>query len=77
MKELQPHQQRLVTEHDELKAKIEALEKFIVESPIFGKLHDIEQRAMSLQLKVMRPYLKALSIRIQMFQGRESERPAH
>ena len=35
MKELKPHQQRLIVEHDELKAKIEGLEKFIVESPIF------------------------------------------
>ncbi|EPX6621311.1 hypothetical protein N5I79_26075 [Klebsiella quasipneumoniae] len=76
MKELKPHQQRLIVEHDELKAKIEGLEKFIVESPIFGDLHDIEKKAMELQLKAMRPYLKALDIRIQM-QGRKSERPAH
>lgn len=71
MKELKPHQQRLVTEHDELKAKIEALDKFIVGSPIFGDLHDIEKKAMQLQLKTMRSYLKALAIRTQMFQGRK------
>ncbi|EMA8138597.1 MULTISPECIES: crAss001_48 related protein [Klebsiella pneumoniae complex] len=76
MKVLKPHQQRLIVEHDELKAKIEALEKFIAESPIFGDLHDIEKKAMKLQLKAMRHYLKALDIRIQM-QEIKSERPAH
>lgn len=68
MKELQPHQKRVVDEHSELKMKVEALNAFITSSPTFTELSEAEQGLLKAQIKAMKIYLAALDLRIQLFQ---------
>jgi hypothetical protein len=67
MKDLQPHQQRVVDEKIELTDKVEKLHTFIHENPIFGKLEKGDQDLLVKQHQVMYDYSKILSARIDRF----------
>ena len=66
-KELQPHQQRVVDEKNELQKKHDALSDFILENPIFLKLPEDEQRDLEKQFSIMGQYLDVLNRRISRF----------
>lgn len=68
MKELQPHQKRVVDEHGELKLKVDALNAFITSNPTFTGLSEAEQGLLKAQIKAMKIYLAALDYRIKLFQ---------
>ena len=67
MKTLQPHQQRVVTELDELKTRTMALGVFL-QSTIFQGLDPQEQSRLDRQWRVMQQYGQILSERIEAFQ---------
>jgi hypothetical protein len=64
---LQPHQQRVVDEKNELDTKANALSQFIGLSPIFEKLDAAEQERLKLQNDVMWQYSEILGERIANF----------
>jgi hypothetical protein len=64
---MEPHQQRVVEEQKELETKTVALHKFILESPIFGKLASEEQERLKRQYSVMVEYNEILNERIAAF----------
>jgi hypothetical protein len=66
-KALQPHQQRVVTEKQELDEKIDKLKAFIMESPIYQKLPDDERQRLNHQYDVMVEYSRILRARIEAF----------
>lgn len=69
-KKMQPHQERVVAERDELQGKVERLETFIGRGspgPIFTKLPVAEQCRLDRQFALMRLYLAVLNERIQEF----------
>jgi hypothetical protein len=63
---LPAHQQRVVTERDELADKISKLAAFLV-TPTFQRLDDAEQTRLSNQVDVMRLYCTILEQRIESF----------
>lgn len=65
--ELLPHQQRVVTERDELEKKFKDLVTFILENPIFVSLPDKEQEDLNLQQELMGKYIDVLNRRIARF----------
>jgi len=65
--ELQPHQQRVVTERDDLNIKINALDGFIKGSLIFHNLPKDEQALLKRQCEVMKEYSDILQSRINAF----------
>ena len=65
-KELAPHQQRVVTELDELCDKTDKLELF-ANSMIFNTLEYAERTRLSRQLMIMKLYQQVLSERIAAF----------
>lgn len=65
--ELQPHQQRVVTEKAELDEKATALSTFIGRSPIFETLDAAEQERLKEQNDVMWRYSEILGARIAAF----------
>ena len=65
--ELLPHQQRVVTERDELEKKFKDLGTFILENPIFVSLPDKEQEDLKLQQELMGKYIDVLNSRIARF----------
>ena len=65
--ELLPHQQRVVTERDELEKKFNDLSVFILEHPIFVSLPDKEQEDLTLQQELMGKYIDVLNRRIARF----------
>ena len=65
--ELLPHQQRVVTEKDELEKKFKDLGTFILENPIFVSLPDKEQEDLKLQQELMGKYIDVLNSRIARF----------
>ena len=65
--ELLPHQQRVVTERDELEKKFKDLVTFILENPIFVSLPDKEQEDLTLQQELMGKYIDVLNRRIARF----------
>ncbi len=67
--ELQPHQQRVVTEKEELDTKATALSNFIGTSPIFDTLAPAEQERLKEQNDVMWRYSEILGARIAAFAG--------
>lgn len=67
MKDLQPHQQRVVDEKTELDDKINKLSSFISENPIYGKLPEIDQELLSKQYSVMQEYSDLLAHRVARF----------
>ena len=66
-KELEPHQQRVVDEKNELQKKHDALSDFILENPIFTKLPEEEQRDLEKQFSIMGQYIDVLNRRISRF----------
>lgn len=66
MQELQPFQQRVVTERDELKAKMDALNSFLV-GDLFKNLDDDNKELLKEQLHYMEQYLSVLDERISLF----------
>jgi hypothetical protein len=64
---LQPHQQRVVDEHDSLDALLEKLHVFIEDSPIFKGLSKFDQRLLADQRVFMTAYRDVLRKRIERF----------
>lgn len=64
---MQPHQQRVVDEKDELEKKARALSDFIGNSPIFDTLDAAEQERLKEQNDVMWQYYEILEARIAAF----------
>lgn len=68
MKELAPHQQRVVAERAELSTRIDALEAFIFPShPVFSTLDERQQSLLTQQLDAMKAYEHILGLRISYF----------
>ena len=67
MTTLQPHQQRVVDEKTELDTKSAALQKFILESPLFEKLELAERWRLTTQAHIMVQYSAVLGERISAF----------
>jgi hypothetical protein len=63
---MQPHQQRVVDEKDELEIKYNALGVF-VNSELFASLPDEERARMNKQYAIMGDYIDVLSERIDAF----------
>jgi len=63
---MQQHEQRVVTERDELEAKIVKLESFF-EGDIFPAMEYTDRQFMRLQLMSMMAYCEALNARIGRF----------
>ena len=66
-KELQPHQQRVVDEHKELKDKTSKLGAFILDNPIYLKLEEDEKEDLKTQYDAMCIYQDVLERRIKRF----------
>lgn len=66
-KELAPHQQRVVTEKQELDEKVERLAAFISESPTYQTLSTDEQKRLAEQHHYMKNYSDILGARIAAF----------
>lgn len=66
--DMQPFQQRVVTEKTELDTKIQGLDDFI-KKPIFSDVEHSEQRRMLRQLVAMQDYSRILGERIEAFGG--------
>lgn len=64
---MQPHQQRVVDEKNELESKARALSNFIGTSPIFETLPADEQERLKEQNDVMWQYFEILERRISAF----------
>ena len=67
MKELQPHQQRVVDEKEELDKKAKALSNFIGTNPTFETLDAAEKERLKMQNDVMWQYSEILGARISAF----------
>ena len=67
LKELLPHQQRVMDEYDELNKKANDLEIFIGNNPIFLSLSEDEQGLLKQQLLAMKAYRGTLRERILNF----------
>ena len=65
--ELQPHQQRVVEEKNELDSKIKSLQNFIEMNDTFKAFIEEEKNDMREQLKFMQFYSLALQRRINRF----------
>lgn len=64
---MQPHQQRVVDEKNELDKKANALSQFIGTNPTFGNLDAPEQERLREQCEVMWQYSEILGARIAAF----------
>ena len=67
MKDLQPHQQRVVDERADLEKKLAALDNFIVCSPVHQALPQAERDRLHLQCIAMNMYSMILAQRIKAF----------
>lgn len=67
MQELQPHQQRVVEEYDQLAEKTKKLNDFIMDNPIFLDLPIEEKADLKIQYAAMCKYQDALERRIKRF----------
>jgi hypothetical protein len=67
MQELQPHQQRVVEEYDQLKERTSKLSQFILDNPIFLDLPIEEKADLEIQYESMCKYQDALERRIKRF----------
>jgi hypothetical protein len=65
--QLQPHQQRVVTEKEELDKKAKALSNFIGLNPVFETIDPAEQERLKRQNDVMWQYSEILGERINAF----------
>ena len=64
---MQPHQQRVVEEYNELVEKTSKLGAFILDNPIYRSLEEDEQKDMKVQYDAMCVYTDALERRINRF----------
>lgn len=64
---MQPHQQRVVDEANELKNKCEKLSAFIEQSPVFAGLDTTQKGLLKAQAGAMCSYLQILNLRISSF----------
>lgn len=64
---MQPHQQRVVDERDDLVEKLGKLGDFVASNPIFKKLPSDEQERLLAQHGFMSEYARVLSERIAAF----------
>ena len=64
---MQPHQQRVVDEYNELVEKTSKLGAFILDNPIYRSLEEDEQKDMKVQYDAMCVYTDALKRRINRF----------
>lgn len=64
---MQPHQQRVIDEKNELEDKVKKLGPFILDNPIYETLSVEEQEDLNLQYEVMQQYLNILERRINRF----------
>ena len=64
---IQPHQQRVVDEYNELVEKTSKLGAFILDNPIYRSLEEDEQKDMKIQYDAMCVYTDALERRINRF----------
>lgn len=62
-----PHQERVISERDELKERTEKLGEFILNNPMFQSLNEDERVDMSEQHYFMSCYLEILNKRINRF----------
>lgn len=62
---MEPWQERLVAENDELQVRLDKLESFIV-GPLFGQLSPTHRHLLKAQAGVMRAYWEILAARIQL-----------
>ena len=62
-----PHRQRVITEANELGVKVVALNSFILENPVFGKLDESEKSRLMIQFGLMQSYFEVLKDRIENF----------
>ena len=67
MKELQPHQQRVVDEATDLSNKLVKLLLFIDTSSIYQEIDSTQQTLLRAQAGAMRAYLEVLNLRIEAF----------
>jgi len=63
---MQPHQQRVIDEYDDLKDKTTKLNQFF-QTPIFAKLDELEKDRLNRQWKTMQQYGAILAERIDAF----------
>ena len=75
MSNLQPHQQRVVTERDELATKLRALTVFIDLNATFSSLPKREQELLQQQEVLMRNYVSVLNQRIALFVPEDNDFP--
>lgn len=64
---LQPHQQRVIEEYNDLKSKTSKLNAFILDNPTFLTLEKEEQNELKVQYEAMCTYQDALDRRIKRF----------
>lgn len=64
---MQPHQQRVVDEYNELVEKTSKLGTFILDNPIYKSLQEDEQKDMKIQYDAMCVYVDTLERRIKRF----------
>lgn len=64
---MQPHQQRVVDEKNELDTRAKALSEFIGNNPLFETLDADEQERMKVQNDIMWQYSEVLGARIAAF----------
>ena len=64
---MEPHQQRVVDEANELEDKLTKLSAFIESSPVFAGLDSMQQDLLKAQAGVMSAYLQILKLRIASF----------
>jgi hypothetical protein len=66
-RKMQPHQERVIVEHNDLHKKLNKLKHFIMESPIFKTLPRDEQGRLNRQYGAMLEYFNILGERITAF----------
>ncbi|MDN6228453.1 MAG: hypothetical protein L0J12_04410 [Enterobacterales bacterium] len=64
---MEPHQQRVVDEANELEDKLTKLSAFIESSPVFAGLDSMQQDLLKAQAGAMSAYLQILKLRIASF----------
>ena len=65
--QLEPHQQRVVDEHKEVREKTSKLGTFILDNPTYQNLPEEEREDMKIQYDAMCIYCDALERRIKRF----------
>ncbi len=64
---MQPHQQRVIDEKDELQERIIKLDAFLRNSGAYPNLSEMDKHLLSIQLSTMQAYHAILLARISLF----------